>query len=663
MSDISEGDLESSSQTPKKRILTEEEEKMKKRSKEVCERFTYLINASKETILRNLMSNDPEDFKKVPNMTHTLEKAYLDAEMILQKLLGNRHKKKPLSKKNPNVNYLRASCSKDYESNRRFSDESLKKHIMSEESLRAKGANKPKAEFRHYMPYAQSASANNSPINLYAERYGLKIMITNILSPNEIWYRNTEYEKELYTMENELATLYTLNDYEKLELLIGERYMVKLSDVSSLGETKVYRCKLIGFGSGNESGLVKILTIDHGTYHNVQEEDIKSLFDSDYYEMNPFADRGSLPNLRLCRQDQQWSYAERLDIFEFLNSSYNKEVYVKEINPNEKLFRIPNKPTDVEINIIQITESGALEPSQRIVINFSNYLLDNGFANRIQREKIKSKKLPPAINYAEVEDCVNQLTDLLKLKMPYHPQLEQTANDASSYSSVSSSNNRNNITPSLDNRLVHIQSYVPDSCSNFEFMEGICSYVNENGIISFQHKTRHIGESDTLQTLLQDAHQHGNYIQCNDLMELKDNQPIVCRFSADKQFYRAKVLKVIDKVSVKVHYVDFGNSEVALRQNIHLAPLPLHKPILCYNIKLHGLIPINGSSKWSERALLLLYRQLFSRKIKVRIIKNISFNLYEGEVIRMMQKDCDQELKVSDLLIREKHASRVIDTP
>lgn len=259
---------------------------------------------------------------------------------------------------------------KNSEQVRRFSAEFLTKNSTTDDLVSFQQKNKFKSKYIRYSDSYIFPESNFS--NKGKSIFGLRIIITNVMSPKEIWYRNSDFDRELNHMEKELALSYNSCDIDTVELLVGEKYMVKLNDWNAKGEEHVCRCKLINFESGEDTGFVMVLTIDHGTYHKVPENTVKSLLDSEYYDMNAFAERGCLPNLKIYGESKKWSPVQRSNILQFLRSSCVKEIYVKLIVSNSYTnftFTVWNICTLFQILTTTFQNSDIYKKQQQVMSN------------------------------------------------------------------------------------------------------------------------------------------------------------------------------------------------------------------------------------------------------------------------------------------------------
>jgi hypothetical protein len=71
-------------------------------------------------------------------------------------------------------------------------------------------------------------------------------------------------------------------------------------------------------------------------------------------------------------------------------------------------------------------------------------------------------------------------------------------------------------------------------------------------------------------------------------------QIFCAKFTDDGNFYRARVLEVVDHKNIKVHYVDFGNKEVIPVDRLRVLISEFQtQPIQAFECCLEGIDPAN----------------------------------------------------------------------
>merc|ERR1719450_71287 len=99
------------------------------------------------------------------------------------------------------------------------------------------------------------------------------------------------------------------------------------------------------------------------------------------------------------------------------------------------------------------------------------------------------------------------------------------------------------------------------------------------------------------------------------------------KFSADKSWYRAKVLKVNHDDTVEVEYVDYGNSETLPFKDLRRLPdMYLEMSQQCMKVRLYGMELPEGKETWCEESKEFLHK-FFLGMCLVAVVKCISNNV------------------------------------
>ena len=73
---------------------------------------------------------------------------------------------------------------------------------------------------------------------------------------------------------------------------------------------------------------------------------------------------------------------------------------------------------------------------------------------------------------------------------------------------------------------------------------------------------------------------------------MSPGQIFCAKYTEDGNFYRARVLEVVDSKHIKVQYVDFGNKEVIPVDRLRVLIGEFQtQPIQAYECRLHGVEP------------------------------------------------------------------------
>eukprot|EP00111_Clytia_hemisphaerica_P005366 TCONS_00015509-protein len=119
-----------------------------------------------------------------------------------------------------------------------------------------------------------------------------------------------------------------------------------------------------------------------------------------------------------------------------------------------------------------------------------------------------------------------------------------------------------------------------------------------------------------------------------DTSHLQINQAALGRFSQDGFWYRVRIMEIMTPQIVKIHFIDFGNTENAHISQLFEKPKFLEVPAQCLSTKLANVSP--SGNKWKRDAIQLLKEKIEEKQLDVRVEGDRTFIIGDGEDLSLM---------------------------
>lgn len=165
-----------------------------------------------------------------------------------------------------------------------------------------------------------------------------------------------------------------------------------------------------------------------------------------------------------------------------------------------------------------------------------------------------------------------------------------------------------------------------------------------------------VDNAEAIQDLQVKLREHCSQVPASSIFRPAPGTVCCAIFSADKQWYRAKILAYSSEECVCVGYLDFGNSEdVDLNSLRPISQSLLATPMQAMACTLAGIQPVGES--WSEECLQALQRRISNRILRIEIQ-----GAQEGNaLVNLIDETSDPQANIADLLMFAGFAAPVVD--
>ena len=131
--------------------------------------------------------------------------------------------------------------------------------------------------------------------------------------------------------------------------------------------------------------------------------------------------------------------------------------------------------------------------------------------------------------------------------------------------------------------------------------------------------------------------------------ELQVGQGVIAKFSQDELWYRVKIVKIIDESNALVHYIDFGNNELANVCSIYPKAMFAKVGAKCIGVQLADAKPLNGEDRWSTQMISLLREYVVNENVTVDLkTRNMSGDFNKADLF------INGDTSLRDLLVEQK---------
>ncbi|XP_047498946.1 RING finger protein 17-like [Penaeus chinensis] len=171
----------------------------------------------------------------------------------------------------------------------------------------------------------------------------------------------------------------------------------------------------------------------------------------------------------------------------------------------------------------------------------------------------------------------------------------------------------------------------------------IPSYIDYEGIIYLQPvaNTRNIELMRESQTM-----QFTGTVATDEDLCWSPGDPVVAMFHLDKKWYRATVLQREEDGNVKVQFVDYGNEETVVFNQLRQTITFSHIPIQCHRAVLHGIVPNSLSGKWETKLLDFIHSTIVEKECRIQVIEKPK----EDGLLKVNLEILDVAIDLSSLL-------------
>uniref|UniRef100_A0A1B6FZG0 RING finger protein 17 n=1 Tax=Cuerna arida TaxID=1464854 RepID=A0A1B6FZG0_9HEMI len=97
------------------------------------------------------------------------------------------------------------------------------------------------------------------------------------------------------------------------------------------------------------------------------------------------------------------------------------------------------------------------------------------------------------------------------------------------------------------------------------------------------------------------------------------DQICIAFYEPDGNWYRGKVVKVINEEQIEVIFVDYGNTEVLHSDQLRKRILMGHIPLQCHRCLTEGIIPVSPDQKWPVKALDFIHATIVTQECQVKL--------------------------------------------
>ncbi|XP_043682630.1 RING finger protein 17 isoform X3 [Vespula pensylvanica] len=164
----------------------------------------------------------------------------------------------------------------------------------------------------------------------------------------------------------------------------------------------------------------------------------------------------------------------------------------------------------------------------------------------------------------------------------------------------------------------------------------IPTYLDHSGMVYLHSKKDAKKTLEYIETMLADSYKKFK-IKPRD-RKWKEGDMCIAQYHANKKWYRAKVLAVLDENTIEVQFVDYGNIEECTVGLIKKKIILDHIPIQCTKCVVLGLNPEQG--KWKIEDLDRIHVLLVEKECKVSVLEKTDTHLVVS-ITLLKPKQCD----------------------
>ncbi|XP_028405181.1 tudor domain-containing protein 7-like [Dendronephthya gigantea] len=158
----------------------------------------------------------------------------------------------------------------------------------------------------------------------------------------------------------------------------------------------------------------------------------------------------------------------------------------------------------------------------------------------------------------------------------------------------------------------------------------------------------YVSLSDSISEMLsEEIRKHYKTSQYNSdaIPSISQGQIFCAQFTEDKNYYRARVLEVVDSAHVKVLYLDFGNKEIISVEKLRVLISDFQtQPIQAFECCLEGVQPLDQCQEWSEAAI-VKFDELTSEKELRMTVHEI-----DDAILTVSLVDVSSEMDIAEMM-------------
>ncbi|CAB4006903.1 Hypothetical predicted protein [Paramuricea clavata] len=169
----------------------------------------------------------------------------------------------------------------------------------------------------------------------------------------------------------------------------------------------------------------------------------------------------------------------------------------------------------------------------------------------------------------------------------------------------------------------------------------------------------YVSRADAISEMLSEEilkHYKSTHHNSDAIPSVSPGQIFCAKFTEDDNFYRARVLEVVDHKNIKVQYVDFGNKEVIPVDRLRVLISEFQtQPIQAFECCLDGVDPTNEAQEWSKAAV-FKFDDLTSEKELRMTVHDVDDKVLSVSLVDVSsQLDIAEEMKKAGLAISSKN--------
>ncbi|GFU49792.1 RING finger protein 17 [Trichonephila clavipes] len=409
----------------------------------------------------------------------------------------------------------------------------------------------------------------------------ISAIVTHVNDPSNIFVHQMSTASYLANLIYEMSEAYEANNTLLHSIYAPNIGMICAARYSL--DKQWYRAKVIGLPGGAK---VKVQYVDFGNCEVIHHKYLRKLFDK-FFKLNIQA----IP----CKLAQV-TYGDALGWKEkatewLTNQVSRKQLTVKSLgmipgeNKTEVVLYYNEDASEICINALLVEEGLAKSTGPFSDVSAVRRMRDN-FVH-----KNNSKPVASAISLSEVNSAMdypeplNDIDILVLQEDMENLQMDMSCNNAITEKEKSPSNKKY---PSLATPI-----------DNSNHSEVHISHVISPGLFYIRVAGDDEKKLQLLMNDLQKAYENGE----EELVDCSEGQAYAVFCTSKHLWLRGIILEKLADNKVKIHYVDYGNTEILEMKHLRKLLEKFKKEdsfsVLCH---LDGIIPAGGSSEWSHSA-------------------------------------------------------------
>ncbi|KFM72251.1 RING finger protein 17, partial [Stegodyphus mimosarum] len=421
------------------------------------------------------------------------------------------------------------------------------------------------------------------------ENKHMEVHVSWIESPDQFYIRIAgENEKKLRMLMDDMQKTYENMEGDLIDCTVGSAYAVM-----STFQKKWFRGTVVSKLSDDK---IQIHYLDYGMTEEVTKKDMQKLLEK-FTVDEAFAISCHLVGIIPPGGSSKWPNVT-IEKFRLLVASHETLLLTSKGEIDER----KSLPSDLLIE--EIVRGGALEPTRVVYKSITTELVNSGLALPV-RKNIKESSPNSLKKTISGNESLAHLHGIV--------ETTTTSEPSAFIPPPKEASKKENVVLDLKPKFVWKRA-VPPSETKFK---AFITNIGDDGSIHLYSLCEDPVTVNVIKKALQLKYGKEKP-KCVEQV-LPVGEACIARFSVDNLWYRAEVISASASASkVKVHFVDYGNSELVPLSDISTEIIMQTFPRQCLECVLYGIKPVD-SATWDQEILNFLHNQFVEKEVTVEI--------------------------------------------